>query len=221
MLRRKRVPILIIAAAILLLALLAWQFIIVPDTEVPETILRELFDSEGSWIVGQDATAAGRIANGVYEMTIDQSWDIFWVTSGHNFADGIYEVEAKHESGIVDNGFVMLFRVDVEQQRFYMFKVSSDGYVFIGRCNEGCSEVNSLVATDWFSSSAINQGEEATNVLRVIASGSEMSFFVNGEEVGQASDEVLTQGDIGLMAETFAPGGLQVAFDNFSVTPLE
>lgn len=221
MLKKKRGLLLIIAVAILLLALLALQFIIASDTDVPDTVFHESFESEGSWIVGQDATAEGRIANGEYEMTIDQSGDIFWVTSGHNFADGIYEVEAKHASGVVDNGFGMLFRVDNEQKRFYMFKVSSDGYVFIGRCNEGCSEVNSLVTTDWFASSAINQGEEATNVLRVIASGSEMSFFVNGEEVGHASDDVLTQGDIGLMAETFAPGGLQVAFDNFSVTPLE
>jgi hypothetical protein len=221
MLRRKRGLILIIAAAILLLALLAWQFIIVPDTDVPDTVFHEAFDSAGSWIVGQDATAEGRIANGEYEMTIDQSGDIFWVTSGHHFADGIYEVEAKRTSGILDNGFGMLFRVDTEQQRFYMFKVSSDGYVFIGRCDEGCTEVNTLVANDWFASSAVNQGEEDTNVLRVVASGSEMSFFVNGEEVGQASDEFITQGDIGLIAETFAPGGLQVAFDNFSVTPLE
>jgi hypothetical protein len=47
-----------------------------------------------------------------------------------------------------------------------------------------------------------------------------MIFYVNETEVGRAADETLTQGDIGLVAETFAPGGLRVHFDDFSVTPL-
>ena len=46
-----------------------------------------------------------------------------------------------------------------------------------------------------------------------------MIFYVNDEEVGRATDDSLDKGDIGLLTETFAPGGLQVAFDNFSVQP--
>ena len=46
-------------------------------------------------------------------------------------------------------------------------------------------------------------------------------FFVNDVQVGQVTDETLEAGDIGLLAETFTPGGLRVAFDNFTVLPLD
>ncbi len=101
-----------------------------------------------------------------------------------------------------------------------MFKVSSDGFVFIGRCDDSCLETEVLVSQDWFSSPAVNQGLE-TNILRISALGPEMTFFVNDIEVGRVTDESLKSGDIGLLAETFAPGGIVVAFDNFKVTPIE
>ena len=53
------------------------------------------------------------------------------------------------------------------------------------------------------------------------AAGPDLTFFVNVVEVGRVTDEALQAGDIGLWTETFTPGGLRVAFDNFSVTPLE
>ena len=122
--------------------------------------------------------------------------------------------------GALDNGYGMLFRVNSEDGRFYMFKVSSDGFVFIGLCDSSCADVQVLADRDWFGSLAVNQGLGATNRLRVVATGPEMIFYVNDTEVGRVEDDTLGQGDIGMMAETFTPEGLTVAFDNFSVTPL-
>jgi hypothetical protein len=115
----------------------------------------------------------------------------------------------------------MLFRVDNEDSNFYIFKISSDGFVFIGRCADSCLETTALVERDWFDSAAVLQGLDVTNILRVEANGSDMIFFVNDTEVGRTTDEELTQGDIGLVAETFNPGGLRVEFDDFKVTPLD
>jgi len=204
-----------------LIAFLGWWFFL---RDVGPPLERgpysEPFNEAGSWTVGDDATATGTIQNGVYEMSIEQSGDIFWVTAGRKFADAAYEVAATPVEGTLDNGYGMLFRVDDKDSAFYIFKISSDGYVYIGRCIESCADVTVLVDRDWFASDAVQQGLNVTNILRVEASGSDMIFYVNGTEVGRATDEELEQGDIGLVAETFTPGGLRVQFDNYSVMPL-
>ena len=217
----KRTP-LFTAITIILAATLAWWFLL-RDTGPPleRGPYTEPFNEPGTWTVGDDATAAGAIQNGVYEMSVEQSGDIFWVTSGRNFANATYQVAATPVEGTLDNGYGMLFRVDSEDSAFYIFKVSSDGYVYIGRCTDSCLQVNVLVDRDWFASDAVQQGLNVTNILRVEANGSDMIFYVNDTEVGRATDQELTQGDIGLVAETFAPGGLRVQFDNFNVTPLD
>jgi hypothetical protein len=47
-----------------------------------------------------------------------------------------------------------------------------------------------------------------------------MRFMLNDVEVGRASDERLTEGEIGLLVETLGQGGVEVWFDNFQVLPL-
>ena len=207
---------------ILLIGILAWWFLLRDSgPPVEETAYTESFDEAGSWPIGNDGTATGMIQDGTYEMFVELSGDIFWITGGRNFADAVYEVAATPVEGTIDNGYGMLFRVDNEENAFYIFKVSSDGYVYIGRCLNSCTEVAALVDRDWFSSDAVRQGLNVTNILRVEASGSDMIFYVNDAEVGRATDEELAQGDIGLVAETFSPGSLRVKFDDFSVRPLD
>jgi hypothetical protein len=210
-----------VAAVVIVVAgFLIWQFLL-RDRARPETEpYKETFETAGTWTAGEGATSAGVVADGVYEMSVDLNGDIAWATAGRVFADGVYEVEATPLEGALDNGYGMLFRVNSEDGRFYMFKVSSDGFVFIGLCDSSCADVQVLADRDWFGSLAVNQGLGATNRLRVVASGPEMIFYVNDTEVGRVEDDTLGQGDIGMMAETFTPEGLTVAFDNFSVTPL-
>jgi hypothetical protein len=187
----------------------------------PQEPYRETFDSPGSWTAGEDATATGTVRDGVYQMTVAESGASFWVTAGRSFADGVFEVEATPLEGTADNGYGMLFRADPEDDNFYVFKVSSDGFVYVGRCAANCTEREALVDRDWFDSDAVVPGFGTTNRLRVTAAGAELHFYVNDVEVGRATDPNLKLGDIGLLAETFSPGGLEVHFDNFMVTPLD
>lgn len=204
---------------LLVIVLIAWQLFGQSGPTVQSEPFQETFDSIGTWTTGEDVNAVGIVADGVYEMSLEQSGDIFWVTAGQTFADGEYEVEITPLEGAQDNGYGMLFRVNEEDDSFYVFKVSSDGFVFIGYCADSCLEQTALVGEDWFATNAVKQGFGVTNSLRAVVSGSDMTFYINGEEVGNASDDVLRRGDIGLMAETFTPGGLRVTFDNFTVMP--
>lgn len=221
--RHRRALISIVALSIAALLVFAWWLVPRLLSPVETEPYAETFEAAGEWTAGEGVTAAGHVVDGVYEMTIepDLSGDSFWTTAGRNFADGVYQVEATPLEGAEDNGYGMLLRVDTAAERFYVFKVSSDGYVYIGLCSDSCSDQQALVERDWFGSPAVAQGLGVTNMLRVVAEGPDMVFFVNDVEVGRVSDTTVENGDIGMLAETFTPGGLRVAFDNFTVIPLE
>lgn len=180
----------------------------------------ETFDSLGSWGSGNDADVEGNVNNGRYELFVKAESGIFWTTAGQNFEDGVYEVEATQVGGTLDNGYGLMFRVDNDTDSFYLLEVSGDGYVWIGRCADACAQTEALLNDGWFESTAVNQGLNTTNHLRVHAEGANMIFFVNSQEVGRITDSTLRQGDVGLTVETLGEGGVRVAFDNVKVTPL-
>lgn len=218
--QKRRISLLASLLLIAILVLLGWRIASNLNTRPQTGPYTETFDTVGDWKAGEGASAQGIIVDGSYQMSVELSGDIFWATAGQNFADGVYEVEATPLEGVLDNGYGMLFRIDDKDNRFYVFKVSSDGYVFAGLCKDRCLEQQVLLDTDWFASPVVLTGMGVTNVLKVEVSGSDIIFYVNDQEVGRATDNTLDKGDIGLLVETFTPGGLLVSFDNFSVQPL-
>jgi hypothetical protein len=180
----------------------------------------ETFDRIGNWGSGTSEDVDGQVHNGVYEMLVISNSGLYFATAGDCFSDGIYEVDATQISGPLNNGYGMLFMVDEITDSFYVFEVSGDGWIWIGRCTDLCElEQIALAGGDWFRSPAVNQGLQATNNLRVVVDGPEMTFYVNGVEVGRTSDDDLTEGDIAVMVETLGEGGVRVNFDNFKFTP--
>jgi hypothetical protein len=181
----------------------------------------ETFDSAGSWGEGTEADATGAVTNGRYELLVNADLGLWWSSGGEDFDDGVYEVEATQLEGPVDNGYGMIFRAD-ENDNFYLFEISGDGFTWIGRCAGGCEdEVVALVGDGWVASDAVNTGLNATNRLRVQAEGANLIFFVNDQEVGRVTDTTYSSGDIGVLVETLGEGGVKVGFDNFNVTPLD
>jgi hypothetical protein len=180
----------------------------------------EDFGSLGSWGSGADGDVEGNVSDGVFRLHVFAENGLFWSTGGESFGDGTYQVDATHVAGPVDNGYGLMYRVQEDTDSFYLFEVSSDGFVWIGKCTDGCeSEVTPLVDEGWFPHAAVKQGVNQLNQLRVEAIGPNMTFFVNGQQVGQASDSQFTEGDIGVLVETLGEGGVTVNFDNFTVTP--
>lgn len=177
------------------------------------------FDEAGSWSTGDDTYSEGRVQDGVYDLLIKSDDASRWASAGESFSDGVYQVEATQVDGPLDNGYGMLFRADADQGNFYLFKVSGDGYVWIGRYEEGL-EGPPIIGEHWFESTAVRTGINATNTLRVQAEGGNLIFFVNGEEVGRVTDNTFSNGDIGLFGQTLGQGGVRIQFDNFSVTPI-
>lgn len=180
----------------------------------------ESFDQPGSWGVGENENIRGEIRNGVYDLLVYADQGVYWVTPSETFGDGTYSVDATPVGGPIDNGYGLVFMLNEEDVSFYLFEVSGDGYVWIGRCEDNCqTDIEMLVDTGWFPSNAVNTGLNETNNLKVTVSDGEMTFFVNDLEVGRAFDQTLENGNVGLAVETLGVGGVQVEFDNLSFSP--
>lgn len=186
------------------------------------TAYTETFDEAGRWRTGSDDDVEGIVRNGVYDFLVKADQLIIWTTAGENFSDGIFQVEATQVAGPLDNGYGMLFRVDDENDDFYLFEISGDGFAWIGRYRDGGEEeAQPLIGDGWIEVNAVEQGLNATNTLRVRAESGNIIFLVNDFEIGRVTDDAFRSGDIGLMVETLGAGGVQVQFDNFTVTPIE
>ena len=182
----------------------------------------EPFDAPGDWRTGDDIDVEGDVRDGVFDMLVKADDMFIWTTAGQEFDDGIYEVEAMQVDGPLDNGYGMLFRVDDETDDFYLFEISGDGFVWIGRYRDGGdSEITPIIGESWFESTAVRTGLNITNTLRVEAESANLIFYVNDQEVGRVTDDAFSKGDIGLMVRTLGAGGVRVQFDNFSVNPFE
>ena len=182
----------------------------------------ETFDAPGDWRTGSDIDVEGEVREGVFDFLVKADDMLIWTTAGKEFGDGVYEVEATQVEGPLDNGYGMLFRVDDENDDFYLFEISGDGFVWIGRYrNGGDDEIEPIVSESWLESTAVNSGLNATNKLRVRAESANLIFYVNDQEIGRVTDDAFTKGDIGLMVRTLGAGGVRVQFDNFSVNPIE
>jgi hypothetical protein len=181
---------------------------------------QETFDEPGSWRVESSGDVTGEVRDGVYDFLVTAVELTSWTTAGQSFSDGIFSVEATQVAGPDNNAYGLLFRLDDEQDDFYSFQISGDGFVWIGRYrNGGADEAEPIVNDWWFESPVINQGD-ATNKLAVQAEGQNLIFFINDQEVGRVTDDAFSSGDIGLMVRTLGSGGVNIQFDNVMVSPL-
>lgn len=136
----------------------------------------------------------------------------FWSTPGKSFTDVRMEVDVAKLSGPDENRIGLLCRFT--EGNYYFFLVSSDGYYTIGKYIGG--NAIQLGQTEMEYSEALHRGL-AVNHLRADCVGDTFTLYVNGTQVAQAQDPDFPEGDVGLLAGTFAQPGVDVIFDNFVV----
>ncbi len=202
----------------------------------------QLYEGElAAQIVSQDGNAALQIA-------VDAAQAGAFTILDQIFSDFDLVVQARQVAGPEDieaPGFGVLFRHQ-DNNNFYAFMISGDGYYQVIRRRDGVDEELS----DWAPSAAILRGQ-AINRIRVIGQGETFTFFVNDVQMplcltvwnplvpgecqvpatetgGQATwsaeavvnqlvDSSFPQGRIGVGARSFAEPGIRVYFDNLLV----
>jgi hypothetical protein len=120
-------------------------------------------------------------------------------------------VDARLVEGAADAQYGVMFRL-VDNANHYHFLASDDGRVQYVRRYEG----DPTPYIQWARASAVRSGE--VNRLAVVAKGSQFTFYVNGQHVGQHSDSRISTGQPALMVGLFDAGDTSVVeFDNFEL----
>lgn len=173
-------------------------------------------ENECGWLLFDNSGLAAEILDGAMLITTSQAGKITWSNAERDFTNVIINVTARQISGPNNNAYGVICRYR-DEQNFYLFLVSGDGYYTIGKYEASSPQIQYLTPNDEFGySDIINQGV-ATNEIRAACVGNELSLAVNGIPVFATTDGTHTHGDIGVGASTLEPGTAQIRFDDFSV----
>lgn len=171
--------------------------------------------SGGSWFTETDQQGATSISDEEMVIAINEANTMQFTTLREpTFGDFDLEVDATLLDGNLESSYGVLFRMQSPEE-FYRFEIMGDGRYMIERLNADGSWTRYL--DDWLMSPLIFAGQGVTNRLRILARGSQLSFYVNGELLHSLSDGTYGAGNIALDAGTFGQPGLQVSFDNLVI----
>ena len=169
-------------------------------------------DPASGWGAASHETYVRGYQQGRYLFQIDVPQWFVWATGGRTFQD--VEVEAVNRTaGQSDNHYGLICRYTDPQ--FYYFAISSDGYYAVFRSDDD-GELIPLTGSAMLRSSAIHI-DGADNHLHAVCSGTDLSFYVNGDQVARIEDETLEKGDVGMAVGTVDSGGATVWFDDLEV----
>jgi hypothetical protein len=171
-------------------------------------------DAGSGWATGFENDTEVSYAAGEYRIAVYRADYMAW-EHAPSLAAADYEVvvDTIHEAGPLDNNYGPLVRYQMESSDFYWFQISSDGYYSVDLYYQG--EFLKLIA--WESSPAINQGQGATNRVRVVCQRDQFRFYANGVHLANVADGTLSGGTVGLAAGTFDEPGAVIHFDNLVV----
>ncbi len=152
-------------------------------------------------------------SQGGYHLRLDRPDGLVWGTPRFDLQQVRLEVDTLPVAGPSDNAFGLVCRYR-DPDNFYFFLISSDGFAGIGAVLDG--ERQMLTAATLLPSEAILEGA-SPNHMRADCSGNRLTLTVNGIGVGEVLVPGSRSGDVGVIAGSYAEGGVEIRFDNFVV----
>lgn len=205
-------------------------------------------DAALDWSQYDDGQRSAQVLDGALTLTVDAGDTGAFSAAAPVFGDFDLQAEARASAGPLDNSFGLIFRLQKggntrsDDDSFYLFLISSDGYYRVTRTLHGSDEE---VLSDWIPSDAIVQGIGAVNIPRVTARAGRISFSVNGQPLqvclpnaagGKSTfsagecvegtmadvlvDDAIAFGQLGVTARSTDSGGpgVSIAFDRVIVS---
>lgn len=182
------------------------------------TLFEDGFNGEQNcgWLEYNRGGAVAAIEEGVFKISTSSPGEIWWTNPGRSFDNVAIDVTAKQVAGPDDNAFGVICRYQ-DEENFYLFLISGDGYYAIGKYQSGEDRVTYLTEDGQFAKSdRINQGA-ATNQMQVSCIDNELSLAVNGYPLLTVTDSEFASGDIGLAVSSLQQGTVEVDFDDLKV----
>jgi len=186
----------------------------------PEILFFDDFNGEQDcgWATYNRGGGIAEIENAAMQLTVSQPGQVWWTNPARDFDDVVIRAEARQVSGSNDNAYGLICRYQNEEN-FYIFLISGDGYYAIGKYQSGSENVQYLTGDGQFQQSdTINTGV-ASNEMQASCVGNELTLEVNGTPLLTVTDPTFVTGDIGLAASTLQAETGVIEFDNVQVTP--
>jgi hypothetical protein len=173
-------------------------------------------EQDCGWVLYNRGGAVATIDEGVLQLSTSQVGSVWWTNPGQTLDDVVITVDSQQVAGPNNNAYGIICRYQ-DEQNFYLFLISGDGYYAIGKYQSGSEQIIYLTPDGQYQSSdAINQGT-GSNSLEVRCVGNELSLAVNGISLLAVTDPTFVVGDVGLGISTLEAGTAVVEFDNFRV----
>lgn len=180
----------------------------------------EEFDTDdGGWDVYDDQDTWAAYVDGGYHLGVRVPEYVTWAnpTWDESFANIEIEVDTRQVEGPIDNNLGVLVRYQADDESYYWFQISNDGFYSVTMLRGGDWET----LLEWTTSDAIETGLGVVNRIKVVCYGDEFDFYVNDTYLASIVDDTFATGNIGLAAGTFDEPGVVIEFDNLTVRALE
>lgn len=151
--------------------------------------------------------------DGYYRIKVEGDHSLLWTGPGMNFSNVHIEVDTIKVIGSDDDMYGLVCRA-VDDNNFYFFVISSDGYYGIGKLINGGQ---SLIEMPGMMPSEVIFQDKAANHLSADCIHDQLTFYVNGNKLISVTDSDLMNGDVGLIHGTLQSSENVVLFDNFIV----
>ena len=179
-----------------------------------EVIFQDDFSNPNSgWVNLTNDSGTLDYFDGYYRVEVQGDHQMLWTGPGMNFSDVRLEADSIKVIGSPDDIYGVVCR-GADQDNFYFFVISSDGYYGVGKLING---IQSLIDLPGMLPSEVISQDKAKNHLRADCVADRLDFYVNGHRLASAKDSELTKGDVGVIAGNLENTRTVVLFDNFSV----
>jgi len=168
----------------------------------------------GGWRTYEDRLSFTGYDQGGFRLSIDQPNFLIWSVPGLKFQDTHVYTRAHKLDGPDDNLFGLICRYQ-DNNNFYAFMISSDGYYGIYRKQAGYLSL--MGSTKMGFSEVIQRGDEH-NQITAVCRGDQLALIVNDASLLQVRDSTFTYGDVGMIAGNLAEPGTHILFDYFIVS---
>lgn len=164
------------------------------------------------WDVFAEADGQAQIADGLMTISVSAPWSVAFSMAAINVSDFDVTVKAILETGEPTNSYGIVFRY-VDERNFYRLDLTGDGLWGVSRRHD--DQWISMMELE--TSPAIRTEPGAVNTLRIVGKDKDFVFYSNGIILGNASDNNIPVGRLGLFASTFDGTTIQVHFDDMTV----
>lgn len=201
---------------LLLVTALACSTTSIAENLVPSggVLYQDYFGSADSgWGAIDNQAGQASYTDGAYHILLNQPNVNIWTHPGKEFSTVRAEVSVMTVAGPQANRMGLVCRLK-DDNNFYFFAISADGYYGIGKVLDGKTSL--LTGDKMLPHEAVLTGSQI-NRLRADCTGNTLSLYVNNVMVASVPDDTFKTGDIGILAGSFEKPGSDIYFDNFVV----